>query len=166
MAAWTSTPRTWTVGETVTAANMNANIRDFANGFGAWATYTPSLSGFTSVTATTTGYYTQVQKTATVRCSVTINTVTTLGTSAITVGLPANASSTTGTDRFICGIYRTNAGVYVPCGVTLTASGGTFQTYTQTPGAANPNMSNWAGNAPAGQVAGDVWTWHFTYETT
>jgi hypothetical protein len=39
----TTTPRTWSVGETVTAAYMNTEIRDqFNSFFGAWTTYTPS----------------------------------------------------------------------------------------------------------------------------
>ncbi|MFF9898508.1 hypothetical protein [Streptomyces longispororuber] len=39
----TTTPRTWVVGEVVTAAVMNAEIRDqFNSFFGAWTTYTPT----------------------------------------------------------------------------------------------------------------------------
>ena len=39
----TTTPRTWVVGETVTAAYMNTEIRDqFNSFFGAWTTYTPT----------------------------------------------------------------------------------------------------------------------------
>ncbi len=39
----TSTPRTWVVGEVVSAAIMNQEIRDqFNSFFGAWTTYTPS----------------------------------------------------------------------------------------------------------------------------
>ena len=99
------------------------------------------------------------------RVSVTIGTVTTLGTTAISVTLPLQASATQGTNRFMCGIFRANAGTYVPCGVTISNSATGFGVYSQVAGAANPNMVIWAGNAPAGQVAGDVWSWNFTYET-
>ncbi|WP_326808185.1 hypothetical protein OHB04_22870 [Streptomyces sp. NBC_01775] len=39
----TTTPRTWSVGEIVTAAYMNAEIRDqFASFLGAWTSWTPA----------------------------------------------------------------------------------------------------------------------------
>ena len=131
----------------------------------AWTSYTPVVTGFTSVVTTPAGYYIQMGKTCSVRVSVTIGTVTTLGTTAISVTLPLQASATQGTNRFMCGIFRANAGTYVPCGVTISNSATGFGVYSQVAGAANPNMVIWAGNAPAGQVAGDVWSWNFTYET-
>lgn len=45
MAAYTGTPRTWTAGETVTAALMNSDVRDpLAALAGAWTSYTPTLA--------------------------------------------------------------------------------------------------------------------------
>lgn len=39
----TTTPRTWSVGEVVTAAYMNAEIRDqFGSFFGSWSTWSPT----------------------------------------------------------------------------------------------------------------------------
>jgi len=129
-----------------------------------WTAYTPSVTGFTSVVTTATGYYVQIGKTCHVRVSVTIGAVTTLGTTIITVSLPLIASATQGTNRFICGVYRANVGYYMPCAVAIGNSAPVFAVYTQVPGAASPNMSGWYGNAPAGQVAGDIWSWNFTYE--
>lgn len=131
----------------------------------AWTAYTPTVTGFTSVVTTPVGYYIQMGKTCLVRVSVTIGAVTTLGSTAIAVSLPQTASATQGTNRFVCGIFRTNAGVYVPCGVSIINNATTFAVYTQIPAAANPNMSGWTGAAPAGQVAGDIWSWNFSYET-
>ena len=130
-----------------------------------WTAYTPTVTGFTSVVTTPVGYYVQIGKTCHVRVSVTIGAVTTLGSTGIGVSLPLQASSTQGTNRFVCGIYRANAGQYVPCGVAIGNNNTTFAVYTQTPNAATTNMSGWSGAAPTGQVAGDFWSWNFTYET-
>ena len=130
-----------------------------------WTAYTPVVTGFTSVVTTPVGYYIQIGKTCHVRVSVTIGAVTTLGSTGIGVSLPLQASATQGTNRFVCGIYRANPGYYVPCGVAIGNNNTTFAVYTQTPAAATTNMSNWSGAAPTGQVAGDFWSWNFTYET-
>jgi hypothetical protein len=45
--AWT-TPRTWVSGELVTAAMMNAHVRDNMNALGEEGTWTPVLTGQTS----------------------------------------------------------------------------------------------------------------------
>ena len=94
MAVWTTTPRTWASGETLTAANMNAQLRDFASGFGAWGSYTPTLSqGVSTNIAKTVTYskYLQIQKTVTwtVRLD-----ITAAGTAAsgITVTLPVTGA--------------------------------------------------------------------------
>lgn len=96
MAAWTTTPRSWSVGETVTAANMNAQIRDFANAFGAWGSYTPTW-GASSAPAigngTISGGYSQIQKTVHFRVGVTFGTTTTFGTGNYTLTIPTTAGS-------------------------------------------------------------------------
>lgn len=51
-----NTPRTWVVGETATAANMNAEIRDPLTGIqAAWDTYTPALTATTTNSTLGTG---------------------------------------------------------------------------------------------------------------
>lgn len=96
MAVWTTTPRSWSVGETVTAANMNAQIRDFANAFGAWGSYTPTW-GATSAPAigngSITGAYAQIQKTVHFRLGVTFGTTTTFGSGNYTLTIPTTAAS-------------------------------------------------------------------------
>lgn len=57
--AWT-TPKTWAAAEVVTATNMNIHLRDnLATIGGAWATYTPTLSGtgWAAGTSTIAGRY-------------------------------------------------------------------------------------------------------------
>lgn len=57
--AWT-TPRTWVAGEVVTAAYMNANVRDNTNHLygSTWTTFSPTMTQSGSVALTTaTGRY-------------------------------------------------------------------------------------------------------------
>lgn len=42
--AWT-TPSTWTAGQNVSAANLNAQIRDNLNALSTWTAYTPTWTG-------------------------------------------------------------------------------------------------------------------------
>lgn len=97
MAAWTTTPRTWSVGETVTAANMNAQLRDFANAFGAWGSYTPTWGATSAPTigsgGTITGGYSQIQKTVNFRVGVTFGTGTTFGSGNYTLTIPVTTGS-------------------------------------------------------------------------
>ena len=64
--AWTA-PRTWVAGEIVTAALMNAHLRDnlleLGNPSAAWTTYTPSLAQNAALSTTTlTAEYSQSGK--------------------------------------------------------------------------------------------------------
>lgn len=166
--AWT-TPRTWTDAETVDAAIMNTHVRDNLNELrdpGDWASYTPTVSGFTSVVTTATGYYQYVnQSTVVARITVDIGTVTTLGSSTITVTLPVNAKTT----GMTVGVSILGQAVFDPNGATTPALGtvtynssGAFQVLL--PNATAPRASTWTGAVPASQVAGDKWTFMLTYE--
>lgn len=100
MATWTTATRTWTAGETVTAANMNAQLRDFANAFGAFGSYTPALTASTTsptlgTGSTASGAYMQSQKWVTGRATIQFGTSgTAAGTGTYYVSLPVNAAST------------------------------------------------------------------------
>lgn len=60
--AWTS-PRTWTAGETVTAALMNVHLRDNLKAIGdPWTLYTPTLTNWTLGNGTLQGEYMQAGK--------------------------------------------------------------------------------------------------------
>ncbi len=94
MGTWTTAIRTWAAGETVTAANLNAQLKDFAGGFGAWTSYTPTLSGFTLGNGTIAGAYLQVQKTVVFRAKLTFGSTTTAASAYPTATLPVTALST------------------------------------------------------------------------
>lgn len=135
--------------------------QDLATAGGAWVAYTPTVAGFTSVVTSTTGAYLAMGHTIVCRVSVTLGTVTTLGSSAISVTLPVTARSVSPALRIMCGVYK-NSTAYVPTAIVVGTSA--FTVMVQVPGGATPNLGNWTGAAPAAQLAGDIWTWSFTYE--
>lgn len=158
MATWTTATRTWAAGETLTAANMNAQIRDFANGFGAWNSYTPTLTQSAAVTKTVNyAKYIQIQKT--VICNVYLS-VTAAGTTAnaITVTLPVAAASV-GPSVGSASVFRTGTGMYVCQAVTYSATN-TVAFINDTSGV------SYVGAAPSYALAnGDVIRFSVSYET-
>ena len=78
--AW-STPRTWSTGELVTAAIMNAHVRDNLNaafplGVDAWTVYTPTLTNITLGNGILIGKYHRVGRTIHFRIKLTWGTTT------------------------------------------------------------------------------------------
>ncbi|WP_063735629.1 hypothetical protein [Streptomyces sp. RTd22] len=98
----TSTPRTWVVGETVTAALMNTEIRDQFNSiFGAWTSYTPTWTASTTNpvlgNGTLIGRYLKVGMTCTTQINLVTGSTTTYGAGNYSWALPftsANAGCT------------------------------------------------------------------------
>lgn len=95
----TFTPRTWVVGETVTAALMNTEIRDQINEIlAAWTTYTPTWSASTAPAignGTLTGRYMKVGRTCHVAIKQQNGSTTTYGSGGYTWSLPFTAANST-----------------------------------------------------------------------
>lgn len=73
-----TTPRTWVAAEVVTAAEMNAEVRDALTGIqAAWTTYTPTLTGITLGNGTVSAQYQQIGKTIRVQILFTAGLTTT-----------------------------------------------------------------------------------------
>jgi hypothetical protein len=166
--AWTNPPSVTTLtGITATwGQNVAADLTLMGS---AWTAYTPTVTGFTTVTLTTSGRYLLPGKNCVGTAQIALSAVTTLGTSTITISLPANISASATSNYHVLGttMYRTNAGLIVAGVLTAAAAGGnTAYIRTAVPSAANPNLVAWAGNNPAGQVVGDAWYIAFDYETT
>jgi hypothetical protein len=94
----TFTPRTWVVGETVTAALMNQEIRDqFNSMFAAWTAYTPSwtATGTAPVLGdgTLTGRSMKIGRIVIGEVTLTCGSTTTYGTGAWSFSLPSTAAS-------------------------------------------------------------------------
>lgn len=163
MAAWTTTPRTWSVGETVTAANMNAQLRDFANAFGAWASYTPTWTASTTNPTNTTlvGAYMQVQKTVTFRAQGTAAASFTAGSGAYIVALPAAATASA--DQVVPGrILDSSTGFYYRGVGGITASASTITRGHFVDGAAS--SAGFSNTVPMTWAVSDVWVFTGSYE--
>lgn len=93
-----STPRTWVIGELVTAAVMNTEVRDALTGIqAAWdsASWVPA-AGWTAATTnpaigngTSAGYFTRVGKTVNFAGRIVPGSTTTFGAGAYSFTLPA-----------------------------------------------------------------------------
>ncbi|MEV8548309.1 hypothetical protein AB0L04_00440 [Streptomyces glaucescens] len=94
----TFAPRTWVVGEVVTAALLNQEVRDqFNSFFGAWTSYTPTWAGATTNptlgNGTLTGRYMKVGRTVTAEIKLTTGSTSTYGSGIWRWSLPAAAAS-------------------------------------------------------------------------
>jgi hypothetical protein len=92
-----TTPRTWVVGEVVTAAMLNTEVRDqFADLFASWSSYSPSWTAATTNPSLGNGALTGRQKTVGKRCDVkielTIGSTTTVGSGQYSFSVPALSS--------------------------------------------------------------------------
>jgi hypothetical protein len=94
----TFAPRTWVVGETVTAALMNQEIRDQLNSFfGAWTSYTPTWTASTTNptlgNGTLNGRYLKTGRTIHNIIELTAGSTTTYGSGTYAFSLAATAAS-------------------------------------------------------------------------
>lgn len=95
----TTAPRTWVVGETVTAAMLNQEIRDQLNSFfGAWTAYTPAWTATTTApvlgNGTISGLYMKVGRTCHVQIQLTAGSSTTFGAGTYGFGVPFISANT------------------------------------------------------------------------
>ncbi|MFD9047693.1 hypothetical protein [Streptomyces zaomyceticus] len=94
-------PRTWVVGEVVTAAYMNAEIRDqWLDMLAAWTTYTPSWTAATTnpvlSNGTIVGRYKKIGRLVNFQIDLTMGSTTTYGSGAWSITLPFTAASSSG----------------------------------------------------------------------
>jgi len=91
------TPRTWVVGEVVSAALMNQEIRDqFNSMLGAWTSYTPTWTSSTPPTlgnGTLLGRYMKIGRTCITEIHLTTGSSTTYGSGNYNWTLPFTAAS-------------------------------------------------------------------------
>ncbi|MFF9625453.1 hypothetical protein [Streptomyces griseosporeus] len=93
----TFTPRTWVVGEVVSAATMNAEIRDqFNSFFSAWTSYTPTWTASTNPAignGVIVGRYMKIGRIVIGHINITAGSTTTFGSGAYNFSLPATAAN-------------------------------------------------------------------------
>lgn len=159
-----SSPATWVAGNVLTAAQLNAQLRDnllaaFPLGVDAWTGYTPTLTQSAAVTKTVTrAVYQRVGRLVVVTFSLSVTGAGTVSNN-IQVGLPvaAAASAMPGGSMWI---YDASANTnYVGVAVMLS---------TTTIGAIISGGTGYAGNVggvmAAALASGDAILGHFTYE--
>lgn len=93
MGVFTTASNTWAVGNKITAALLNGQLRDLINGFGAKSAYTPTLAGFTLGNGTMTGNYMQIQNMVWFEATLTFGTTTAAASAVPTCTLPVTAAS-------------------------------------------------------------------------
>lgn len=85
--AW-NTPSTWLAGAVLTAAQLNAQLRDNMKAIGdPWTAYTPALTGITLGNGTITGRYAAAGKLILWSAKLTLGTTSSV-TGNLTIGLP------------------------------------------------------------------------------
>ncbi|NUL09061.1 hypothetical protein [Streptomyces lunaelactis] len=94
----TFTPRTWVVGEVVTAALMNQEIRDQINSMlAAWTAYTPAWTAVTTNpvvnNGTITGRHMKVGRTCHTQIDLVTGSTTTYGSGGYSFSLPFTSAS-------------------------------------------------------------------------
>ncbi|MFF4347525.1 hypothetical protein [Streptomyces sp. NPDC001530] len=94
----TTTPRTWVVGETVSAAMLNAEIKDqFNSMFAAWTSYTPNWTSSGTAPAlgngTLVGRHMKIGRTVQYHINLITGSTTTYGTGNYSFDLPAAAAN-------------------------------------------------------------------------
>ncbi|SED27286.1 hypothetical protein SAMN05216532_4024 [Streptomyces sp. 2231.1] len=109
----TFAPRTWVVGEVVSAATMNQEIRDqFNTFFGAWTVYTPTWTASTTNPSlgngSITGRYMKIGRSVFVHIQLTMGSTTTFGSGNYNFSLPFAAASTGIADLGLAQLLGTN----------------------------------------------------------
>ena len=155
MGTWTTAVKTWASG-TLTSTDMNAQIKDFANSFGAFTAFTPTWTSAGTAPAIGNGVfacgYLQTQKLVIARYKLTMGSTTTYGSAnSWTFTLPVTAAGSYGINDVIgtwaCApsgaVTRSNGAAVISSTTALFLEiGGTTTTVTSTvPGTwANTNV--------------------------
>ena len=162
--AWTA-PRTWVAAEVVTAALMNAHLRDNLKAIGdPWTAYTPTWAATTNP-AIGNGQiscaYMLAGKLCAFRFQIAMGTTTTYGTGGWTINLPFIPTTTV---TFPCELTDTGVGNYAGRGLT-SGSSTTLSILTRptVAGAADRQVTS---AVPFTWGTGDVLSISGVYETT
>lgn len=88
------TPRTWVAGEVLTAALLNAQLRDALNNLQSpWTAYTPSSAQVTLGNAVVNAYYQQIGKTIATRVRILLGSTSVVSGSTMIWSLPVPLAS-------------------------------------------------------------------------
>lgn len=163
----TFSPKSWVVGETVTAAMLNAEIRDqFNSMFDAWTPYTPSWTASTTNpvlgNGTLAGQYIKWGRTCTASVILTMGSTTTYGSGNYTFTLPFTAAAATVS---YLGVARLGA-ARIWLGHAVVSSGSNLATITFDSAIADTRGTNWTGTVPETLAATHTFRFSMTYQTS
>ncbi|MEU8537511.1 hypothetical protein [Streptomyces parvulus] len=172
----TFTPKTWVVGEVVSAAMLNQEIRDqFLSFFGAWTDYTPSWiaeSGGTPNVAngSLTGRYLKVGRRVDFLIRLNVGSTTTFGNSNANwaFGLPTSPAASFAGARAAAVSFRGSAGEARGSAEISTNNGGTARAIaggSVDSGTNRPDASFWDQSNPLVAASGMTVTINGTYES-
>ncbi|WP_406420060.1 hypothetical protein [Streptomyces sp. NBC_00842] len=158
-------PKTWSVGEVVTAAALNEQIRDqFNSMLDAWTPYTPAWTAATTNPVVGNGVmigrYMKVGRTCHVRVDLLMGSTTTYGSGGWSIGLPFAASATGVQNGIAHALMSMRLGGHIVISPSATA-GQLFFPTAPTPA----QMSFASATIPITWAAAARLTVTFTYET-
>jgi len=166
MGSFTTTSRTWVIGETVTAANLNAQLKGLIDGFGAWTTYTPTITAsgtaFAIGNGTTNARYRQVGKDVALQVIIKMGTTTTFGTGTYVISLPVALSASTDGGAMLGSAGLVCASVAYNGRVTYGTSTANVKVLAQS---AITTFTQWGATTPGTTNATDSVTFSLVYES-
>lgn len=159
MGVYTTAANVWAIGNKITAALLNSQIKDLINGFGPKTAYTPTLAGFTKGNGVTDGSYTQIDNLIWFEATFTMGSTSAAASAVPTISLPVTAASSA-VNNALCRAQFTDAGTAAylaaarlltttTCAAYIIGSSGVLTTpstttpFTWTP--ANGDAIYWAG---------------------
>ena len=169
----TTTPRTWVVGETVTAALMNQEIRDQFNSFlGGWTSYTPAWTATTTNptlgNGTIVGRYLKIGRTCHVMLRLVIGSTTAAGSGSYRLSLPATAVTVSNGTPGVLNYTYYRAGLspnyIMGSGPLLSAGTNTDDIWFANPASAG-DWNQWSDSGPWTKTTGDIVTCYGVYQT-
>ncbi|MEV1063370.1 hypothetical protein [Streptomyces sp. NPDC050263] len=161
----TFAPRTWVVGEVVSAALLNQEIRDqFSSILAAWTSYTPTWTAATTNpvlnNGTIIGRYMKVGLTCHVALKLTMGSTTTYGSGVYRLGVPFTSAASMdyiGTARLVAA----NSWIgHLILGASVSDMNAAFPTSTS-----NASAVTWNSVAPETMANGHIIRAGITYQT-
>lgn len=157
----TFAPRTWVVGEVVSAAIMNQEVRDqFNSFFAAWTSYTPTLgsAGTAPVlgNGTLTGQYMKIGRTVHMSLTLTVGSTTTFGSSNLNFTLPATGASSAGGTALSASVSKAGNPNFVLGAIPLTNNAVNTSTIWFASTSTTGDWDAWTTSTPWTLAAGDI----------
>ena len=161
----TFAPRTWVVGEVVSAALLNQEIRDqFNSMFSAWTTYTPSWTASTNPSlgnGTINGRYMKIGRIVIAEVTLFPGSTTTYGSGSWAFSLPVTSATKSTTGLVMARMFDTSTSANY-CGVGQIGSNDTAARFI----APSSGTNNVASTSPFTWASGDECRITMVYEAS